>query len=103
VLAVAALFALHVGAVFLGDFAGRSILGDLLEADAPEPLLTTGGGLLPLVGFWLFVPYLATARFFVYLDMRTRAEGWDIQTRFAAIAARARAELERDDAPRRAA
>ena len=31
----------------------------------------------------------ATARFFLYLNVRTRAEGWDIQTRFAALAARA--------------
>ena len=30
----------------------------------------------------------ATTRFFVYLDVRTRAEGWDIQTRFAALARR---------------
>jgi hypothetical protein len=103
ILALFALLALHVGAILLGDFAGRSILGDLLETAAPEPLLTTGGGLLALAGFWLFVPYAATARFFVYLDMRTRAEGWDIQTRFAAIAARATADDGGGEAPRRAA
>jgi hypothetical protein len=42
----------------------------------------------------LFIPYVATARFLAYLDLRTRSEGWDIQTRFAAIALRA-AEVER--------
>ena len=47
-----------------------------------------GGSWLALAGWWSALPLLATARFFVYLDIRTRSEGWDIQTRFAAIAAR---------------
>ena len=47
-----------------------------------------GWSVLSLLGFWLFVPYVVTARFFVYLDVRTRSEGWDIQTRFLALAAR---------------
>ncbi|CAN5747553.1 hypothetical protein BH11MYX4_BH11MYX4_30880 [soil metagenome] len=34
------------------------------------------------------IPYVATARFFIYLNVRTRVEGWDVQTRFAALAAR---------------
>ena len=50
---------------------------------------TEGGGVLATLGLFAAVPYLATARFFLYLNVRTRAEGWDIQTRFAAIAARA--------------
>jgi hypothetical protein len=45
-----------------------------------------------MLGLFAQVPYLATARFFLYLNVRTRAEGWDIQTRFAAIAARAAAD-----------
>ena len=35
---------------------------------------------------------LATARFFLYLNVRTRTEGWDIQTRFAQLAMREGAE-----------
>ena len=31
--------------------------------------------------------FVASARFLVYLVVRTRSEGWDIQTRFAALAA----------------
>ncbi len=92
--AVFTLLGLQMAAIVLGDEVGRAILVDLFQFSAPEPLWTTGGSSLALVGFWLFVPYLATARFLVYLDLRTRGEGWDIQTRFAAIALRA-AELKR--------
>jgi hypothetical protein len=97
VAAVLALLSLQLIAVALGDQIGRSVLVDLLQFSAPESLWTSGGGALALIGFWLFVPYVATARFFVYLDLRTRNEGWDIQTRFAAIALRA------DEATQRAA
>jgi hypothetical protein len=76
----------------LGDVAGRSILDDIFEVRPPEPLFTSGGGPLALAGFWVFVPTWATFRFFVYINLRTRIEGWDVQTRFAAIATRAEAE-----------
>ncbi len=83
------MFAVVVGgAVLLGDVAGRSIASDVLEFRAPPSIFETGGGWLPMLGFWLVVPFLATARFFLYLDIRTRSEGWDVQTRFAALAAR---------------
>lgn len=95
--AVLALFSLQLGALVLGDQIGRSVLVDLLQFNAPESLFTAGGSALALIGFWLFVPYVATARFLVYLDLRTRNEGWDIQTRFLAIALRA------DEAAQRAA
>ena len=83
------LLCLFVAAPFLGDGVGRAILENLLEIQAPDGFTVTGGGALPLVGFWLFVPYLATARFLIYINLRTRTEGWDIQTRFAAIVAHA--------------
>jgi hypothetical protein len=95
--AVLALLGLHLGAIVLGDEVGRAILVDLFQFSAPESLWTAGGSSLALLGFWLFVPYLATARFLVYIDLRTRSEGWDIQTRFAAIALRA-AEVNRSAA-----
>jgi hypothetical protein len=83
------LLALRIAMPFLADLAGRSILEDLLEIKAPEALTSSGGGPLALIGFWLFVPIAATARFLVYINLRTRVEGWDIQTRFAAIVRRA--------------
>jgi hypothetical protein len=95
VMASLALLVLHAGATFLGDDVGRAVLSDLLQFREPESLLSAGGSTLALAGFWLFLPYAATARFFVYLDLRTRSEGWDIQTRFAALALRAREEQRR--------
>ncbi len=81
-----------IGAVLLADIAGRAVVGELLQFRPPRPIWSAGGGVLPILGLFVQVPYLATARFFLYLNVRTRAEGWDIQTRFAAIAARASGE-----------
>jgi hypothetical protein len=78
-------------AAMLADVAGREMLQGLLEVRPPPSMFHEGISWLALVGWWGSVPWLATARFFVYLDTRTRTEGWDIQTRFAAIAARASA------------
>ena len=83
-----------IGAAMLADVAGREILQDLLEVRPPATMFRVGGSWLALVGWWMTLPLLQTVRFFVYLDIRTRTEGWDIQTRFAAIAARAEAEKE---------
>lgn len=108
-LGVLVLGSLHVICTILGDVAGRAILEDLLSWKAPRPAWDEGGSFLAALGFWLFVPYAAVARFFLYLNVRTRAEGWDVQTRFAAIARRDEAEAEaakaRDGSPlsRRAA
>lgn len=89
VLGLLLLSVLTVVAVVSADIGGRAIISALLESRAPDPIWEDGGSVLGLLGFWLFVPYAATARFFVYLDVRTRSEGWDIQTRFVAIATRA--------------
>ncbi len=78
-----------VAAAMLADVTGREVLEKVLEIRPPPSLFQAGGSWLALAGFWLAVPLLTTARFLVYLDVRTRTEGWDIQTRFAAIAARA--------------
>lgn len=92
VVATLALVALHAGATLLGDDVGRTLVSDLFQFREPDSIWTAGGSALALAGFWLFLPYVATARFFVYLDLRTRSEGWDIQTRFASLAIRARGE-----------
>jgi hypothetical protein len=81
-----------VGAAMLADVAGREILEGVLEFKPPPSMFRAGGSWLALAGWWAALPLLETARFFVYLDIRTRTEGWDIQTRFAAIAARSEAE-----------
>jgi hypothetical protein len=84
------LVGLHLGAVILADVAGRSAATELLQMSPPASLFREGGSVLALLGYFGVLPLLAVARFFVYLDLRTRLEGWDVQTRFAAIAQRAR-------------
>ena len=83
------LVTLHAAATLLGDVAGRSALDGLFATTPPEPVWSRGGSLLATVGFWCFVPYAATVKFLLYLNVRTRSEGWDVQTRFAALARRA--------------
>ncbi len=72
--------------VFVVDYAGRSILSEVLQFRAPPAVWTNGSSVLALGGLFLHLPFRATARFFLYLNVRTRAEGWDIQTRFAGLA-----------------
>jgi hypothetical protein len=86
------LLLLPVCAAMLADVAGREVMQTVLEIHPPPSIFKEGGNWLALAGFWIALPLLTTARFFVYLDARTRNEGWDIQTRFAGIAARAEAE-----------
>jgi hypothetical protein len=80
----------RVAATVLGDAGGREVLSQVLQIDPPRSLFDAGGSWMALAGFWLGLPLASTARFFAYLDVRTRTEGWDIQTRFAALAAGAR-------------
>jgi hypothetical protein len=81
-----------IAAMFLADVGGRAFIGEVLQFRAPAAAWSSGGSVLAVLGFFGIVPYVTTARFFTYLNVRTRAEGWDIQTRFAAIAARAEQE-----------
>jgi hypothetical protein len=84
-----------LGAVLLGlatlvapavsDIAGRALIEALFDVAPPEPLWDSGGGWLSLAGFWLLVPVVTTIRFFIYINVRTRIEAWDVQTRFTAI------------------
>jgi hypothetical protein len=90
VLALVLLAAAPVAAAMVADVAGRELLGRVLEVQPPATMFVAGGSWLSLGGWWAALPLMSTARFFLYLDVRTRAEGWDIQTRFAAIVARAR-------------
>ena len=94
---------LFVAGPIVADIAGRELLGTVLEIRPPRGVFAEGGSALALLGFWCLVPLRATARFFFYLDVRTRTEGWDIQTRFAALAAREASEAEARATPARAA
>jgi hypothetical protein len=74
-----------IGAELLGD----GIVDGVLQLGEPfGALLDEGGTPFSLFGFFASVAYVSTARFLEYIDMRTRADGWDIQVRFMEIAAR---------------
>lgn len=75
--------------VLLADFGGRQTLAELFQFRPPASLFSEGGSVLALLGWYGVIPFAATARFFIYLNVRTRAEGWDVQTRFAMLATRA--------------
>jgi hypothetical protein len=90
--AVLLLSGLVVGGALLADVAGRELLDSVLEIRPPPSIFREGVSALSLFGFWCVLPMRATTRFFVYLDVRTRVEGWDIQTRFNALATREAAE-----------
>ncbi len=92
VLSVVLVTLLQVGVIVLAELAGRLFLVDVLQVNGA---IEWSGHPFGRIGFWIFVPYLATARFLLYLDARTREEGWDVQMRFAALAARWRAERAR--------
>lgn len=78
-----------IAAVLLGDIGGRQMLAELFQFAPPASMFREGGSVLALVGWFGIVPFTATGRFFLYLNVRTRVEGWDVQTRFAALALRA--------------
>lgn len=88
VLAILVLALVPIGAVLLTDVGGRMLIGEVFQFRPPRPVWSEGGSALGVLGLFLQVPFFATARFFLYLNVRTRTEGWDIQARFAALAAR---------------
>src|SRR5262249_12233428 len=67
---------------------GEAVVGCGMQLGEPcGSLAEQGVSPYALAGFFTAVPYIATARFFHYIDLRTRKEGWDIQLKFRAIAA----------------
>lgn len=74
--------------VLVLDVAGRALLTDLLQITAPRPVWESYGGVISYTAFFLALPLEAVARFFSYLNVRTKTEGWDIQARFLEIARR---------------
>lgn len=93
VVALIGLIVLQVAIVLAFESSARVVASELLQLPTPESPWKTGAPtILAAIGFWLFVPFGTTARFFVYLDLRTRSEAWDVQTKFAALAARLKPE-----------
>jgi len=69
------------------DVVGDAIVGMAFEMGQPfGSLWSDGGSAFAVVGALLSAPFVASASFLGYIDMRTRKEGWDIQLRFMALA-----------------
>ena len=78
----------HAGFVLVVEALGKGLVEFVLQLGRPfGSLLDDGGSVYALSGFFLAIPYVASARFLKYTDIRTRKEGWDIQLRFKAIEA----------------
>jgi hypothetical protein len=80
--------AVQIGCAVLAEILCDGLLNGVLQlGELFPPLLRELGSPYALLGLVLSVPYVATARFLMYTDLRTRRDGWDIQVRFMAIAA----------------
>jgi hypothetical protein len=86
--ALVALLLTQAAFVVTAELLGQGLVAEVLQLGKPfGSLFKDGGSPYALAGLLLSVPYVATTRFLDYIDARTRADGWDIQLRFMAIAA----------------
>lgn len=69
------------------DLIGNTVVDMVFQMGRPFGSLTAdGGSAYAVFGALLSAPFVASASFLGYIDMRTRKEGWDIQLRFIALA-----------------
>jgi len=69
------------------DVVGDAVVNLVFEMGRPlGSLWSDGGSGFAVVGALLSAPFVASASFLGYIDLRTRKEGWDIQLRFMALA-----------------
>jgi hypothetical protein len=68
------------------ELLGFSLIELTLQMGRPfGALFTDGGSAYAVIGALLSAPFVASASFLGYIDLRTRKEGWDIQLRFMAL------------------
>jgi hypothetical protein len=85
-LALACACAPFLGAM-AGDWIGDTVVNTMFQMGQPfGSLWSDGGSAYAVAGALLSVPFVASASFLGYIDLRTRKEGWDIQLRLAALA-----------------
>jgi hypothetical protein len=69
------------------DLLGNTLVDMVFEMGRPVgSLWSDGGSAYAVAGALLSLPFVASASFLGYIDLRTRKEGWDIQLRFMALA-----------------
>jgi hypothetical protein len=84
-LALASLVAPFLFAV-AADLLGNTLVDMVFQMGRPVgSLWSDGGSAYAVVGALLSLPFVASASFLGYVDLRTRKEGWDIQLRFMAL------------------
>jgi hypothetical protein len=87
--ALIALLVTQAGIVLVAELLGQGLVKEVLQLGTPfGSLFRDHGSPYALLGYLLSIPYVSTARFLHYIDARTRADGWDVQLRFMAVAAR---------------
>jgi len=82
---------LVVRAASIGFFEilGDGLVSELLQLGHPFGTLQHDhGSLYALIGLFAATPVVAVMRFLQYIDIRTRADGWDIQVRFMDLVAK---------------
>lgn len=68
------------------DLAGETLIDLVFQMGRPFGFLwSDGGSACAVIGALLSAPFVASASFLAYIDLRTRKEGWDIQLRFLAL------------------
>ncbi len=78
----------QLGIIGAAELLGQGLIDGLLQLG--QPFGSIGNNFFSpyaLLGLLASVPYVAIARYLFYIDTRTRADGWDIQVRFFAVAA----------------
>ena len=78
---------LGIAAASLGHFLITKVFGLTFAAIANLTVLDSYPHLLGLGAFALCAPFVTLVWFFVYLDVRTRKEGWDLELAFRARSA----------------
>ena len=68
------------------DQVGYVLLEFVLQVGRPfGSLFDEGGSAGALIGFFAAIPFLTAVRFLMYIDGRTRRDGWDIQLAFLSV------------------
>lgn len=78
----------HLGAAFAFEVLCRGVIEWLLMLPPlAEPVEQVGGSPFSLFGFLAATPFVAAMRFLMYIDGRTKHDGWDVQVLFMRIQA----------------
>lgn len=84
-----AVFSTRLVFILGAEALGQTLVGDVLQLGKPlGTLFEDWFTPFAVLGLLASVPVTSTMRFLTYIDTRTRADGWDIQVKLMAIAAR---------------